>query len=102
MDFELDDEQAMLHTVSRDWLHDRAPTQTLRAQAYQQEDVDPALRRLAAKLGRLGLGLPEEHGGTGQGDWVELTLFAQEIGRGAAHGPFLPTALVGRGRGDCW
>ncbi|MER5754604.1 acyl-CoA dehydrogenase family protein [Streptomyces sp. NPDC002088] len=98
MDFELDDEQAMPRTVSRDWLHDHAPTQTLRAQTCQQEDVDPALWRLAAERGRLGLGLPEEHGGTGQG-LVELALVAQEIGRAAARGPFLPTALVGRGRG---
>ncbi|MET9388015.1 acyl-CoA dehydrogenase family protein [Streptomyces sp. NPDC002928] len=77
----------MLCTVSRDWLHDRAPTQTLRAQTSQQEDVDPALWRLSAELGRLGLGLPEEHGGTGQG-LVELALVTQEIGRAAA--PFSP------------
>ncbi|WSC50804.1 acyl-CoA dehydrogenase family protein [Streptomyces sp. NBC_01762] len=49
------------------------------------EDVAPALWRLSAELGRLGLELPEEHGGTGQG-LVELALFAREINRAAACG----------------
>jgi alkylation response protein AidB-like acyl-CoA dehydrogenase len=95
VDFELSDEQAMLREASRDLLSDRAPINVLRAQLDQASDVDPALWRLAAELGWPGLALPEEHGGAGQG-LVELALVAEEIGRAAARGPFLPTALVGR------
>jgi alkylation response protein AidB-like acyl-CoA dehydrogenase len=92
VDFELSDEQAMLRTTSRGLLADRAP---IRAHLDQDEDVDPALWRLAGDLGWTGLVLPEEHGGAGQG-LVEAALVAEELGRAAARGPFMPAALVGR------
>jgi alkylation response protein AidB-like acyl-CoA dehydrogenase len=95
VDFELSDEQAMLRAASRDLLSDRASIDVVRARLDQDEDVDPALWRLAAQLGWPGLAIPEEHDGAGQG-LAELTLVAEEIGRALARGPFLPTALVGR------
>lgn len=95
MDFELSDEQAMLRAASRDLLADHAPIERVRAELDQDTDVDPTLWRLAAGLGWPGLALPEEYGGTDQG-LVELALVAEEIGRAAVRGPFLPTALVGR------
>ena len=95
MDFEFSDEQAMLRDVSRKLLADRAPLDVVRAWTDRDEDVDPQLWRLAADLGWLGLALPEETGGAGQG-LVELALVAEEIGRALGRGPFLPTAIVGR------
>ncbi|WP_329334796.1 acyl-CoA/acyl-ACP dehydrogenase [Streptomyces sp. NBC_01352] len=95
MDFELSEEQAMLRAASRDLLRDRAPADVLRAQLDQDAEVDPALWRSAAEVGWPGLALPEEYGGAGQGV-IELALVAEEIGRAAARGPFLPTALVGQ------
>ncbi|WP_163506496.1 acyl-CoA dehydrogenase family protein [Fodinicola acaciae] len=93
MDFELTDEQEMLRDASRALLGDRAPIGVVRAQGT---DVDPTLWRLAARLGWPGLALPEQHGGAGQG-LVEQALVAEEIGRAAAPGPFLPSATVGLG-----
>ena len=95
MNFELNDEQAMLREAWRDLLRERAPIGAIRAQLGGEEDVDPELWRLAGQLGWLGLALPEEYGGADQG-LVELTLFAQETGRSLARGPFLPNAIVGR------
>lgn len=85
----------MLRAASRDLLRDRAPADVLRAQLDQDAEVDPALWRSAAEVGWPGLALPEEYGGAGQGV-IELALVAEEIGRAAARGPFLPTALVGQ------
>ena len=95
MNFELDDEQAMLREAWRDLLDDRASLDVVRAWLDRDEDVDPELWRLAGELGWLGLAVPEEYGGADQG-LVELALFAEETGRALARGPFLPNAIVGR------
>ncbi|KAA9163700.1 acyl-CoA dehydrogenase [Amycolatopsis acidicola] len=94
MDFELSDEQAMLREASAGLLADHAPIDAVRRQLDGGTDVDPEFWRLAAGLGWPGLALPEEYGGAG-GGLVELALVAEEIGRAAARGPFLPTTLVG-------
>ena len=96
MDFELNDEQAMLREASRDLLTDRASVAVLRGQLDDDAEVDPALWRLAADLGWPGLLVPEEHGGSGQG-LIELAIVAHELGRALARGPFLPTSVVARG-----
>jgi alkylation response protein AidB-like acyl-CoA dehydrogenase len=46
-----------------------------------------------AKLGWLGVHLPEEHGGAGA-SLSELAVILEEIGRQVAPGPFLPTVLA--------
>jgi len=96
VDFELNDEQAMLREASRDLLTDRASVAVLRGQLDDDAEVDPALWRLAADLGWPGLLVPEEHGGSGQG-LIELAIVAHELGRALARGPFLPTSVVARG-----
>lgn len=88
----------MPRTVSRGWLHDRARRRPCGRRPVSGRTSTPRSGAWRAELDRLGLGLPEEHGGTGQG-LVELALVAEEIGRATARGPFLATALVGRGRG---
>jgi alkylation response protein AidB-like acyl-CoA dehydrogenase len=93
VDFELNEEQAMLRDAARELLSDRAP---VRAQLLGRDgDVDPELWRLTAAQGWTGLALPEDCGGAGQG-LTELALIAEQIGRAATRGPFLSTALVGR------
>ncbi|MET7335417.1 acyl-CoA dehydrogenase family protein [Nonomuraea sp. NPDC005650] len=94
MDFELSEEQAMLREASRDLLIDHTPIDVVRAQIDRDDDVDPAFWRLACELGWTGIALPEEHGGAGQG-LVELAQVAEEIGKAAARGPFMSTALAG-------
>lgn len=95
MNFELSDEQTMLREAWRDLLADRAPIGVVRSRLDRAEDVDPALWRLAAELGWLGIGLPEQYDGAAQG-LVELALLAEETGRALGRGPFLPNAIVGR------
>ncbi|MFF0011535.1 acyl-CoA dehydrogenase family protein [Streptomyces sp. NPDC005374] len=95
MNFELSDEQAMLRAASRDLLSDHSPVDRVRARLDRDEDADPELWSLAARLGWPGLALPEEYGGAGQG-LVELALVAEEAGRALGRVPFLPTVIVGR------
>lgn len=95
MDFELTDEQAMLREASRDLLTDHASPAVLRGQLDGETEVDPALWRLAAELGWVGLIVPEEYGGSGQG-LVEAAIVAEELGRAVARGPFLQSSIVAR------
>jgi alkylation response protein AidB-like acyl-CoA dehydrogenase len=54
-----------------------------------------SLWRSAAELGWFGLGLAEEHGGTGF-DLVDEALLFVELGRRVTPGPFLATTLAAR------
>jgi alkylation response protein AidB-like acyl-CoA dehydrogenase len=93
MDFELTDEQRVLREVSRSMLATSCPPQLVRSLAESGQDVDDKLWHRGTELGWLGLAVPEEHDGAGQG-LVELCLVAEELGRAVAPGPFAETALV--------
>src|SRR5580692_2538856 len=93
MDFELTEEQDALREVSRRMLAASCPPQLVRSLASAGQDVDDELWQRAAELGWMGLAVPEELDGAGQG-LVELALVAEEIGRGAAAGAFIDSALT--------
>ncbi len=93
MDFELTEEQAALREVSRSMLAVSCPPQLVRSVASAGKDIDDKLWQRGAELGWIGLAVPEEHDGAGQG-LVELCLVAEEIGRAAAPGAFIDSALI--------
>jgi alkylation response protein AidB-like acyl-CoA dehydrogenase len=93
VDFELTEEQAALREVSRSMLAVNCPPQLVRSLASAGKDVDDKLWQRGAELGWIGLAVPEEHDGAGQGV-VELCLVAEEIGRAAAPGTFADSALI--------
>jgi len=93
VDFELTEEQAALREVSRGLLAVNCPPQLVRSLASAGKDTDDKLWQRGAELGWIGLAVPEELDGAGQGV-VELCLVAEELGRAAAPGPFLDSALT--------
>jgi alkylation response protein AidB-like acyl-CoA dehydrogenase len=93
VDFELTEEQGALREVSRGMLAAHCPPQLVRSLGRAGRDVDDTLWQRAAELGWMGLAVPEELDGAGQG-LVELTLVAEEIGRAAAAGAFIDSALI--------
>ena len=93
VDFELTEEQAALREVSRALLAANCPPRLVRSLAGAGRDIDDQLWQRAADLGWIGLAVPEEVDGAGQGV-VELCLVAEEIGRAAAPGAFIDTALI--------
>jgi alkylation response protein AidB-like acyl-CoA dehydrogenase len=93
VDFELTEEQAALRAVSRSMLAVSCPPQLVRSLASTGKDVDDKLWQRGAELGWIGLAVPEERDGAGQG-LVELCLAAEEIGRAAAPGAFTDSALI--------
>jgi alkylation response protein AidB-like acyl-CoA dehydrogenase len=93
VDFELTEEQAALRDVSRSMLAVSCPPQLVRILASAGQDTDDKLWQRGAELGWIGLAVPEEQDGAGQG-LVELCLAAEEIGRAAAPGAFIDSALI--------
>ncbi len=93
MDFELSEEQAMLREVSRSMLTTHCSPELVRATRDAGRDLDEKLWERGAELGWTLLAVPEDQGGAGMG-LVELSLVAEEIGRAAAPGPWLDTALA--------
>ncbi|MCU1537787.1 MAG: Acyl-CoA dehydrogenase FadE34, partial [Humibacillus sp.] len=93
MDFELSEEQEMLRDVSRSMLSTHGTPELVRAVADADRDLDDKLWQRGTELGWTGMAVPEQQEGAGMG-LVELCLVAEEIGRAAAPGPFVDTALA--------
>ncbi|OAA18302.1 acyl-CoA dehydrogenase [Frankia sp. EI5c] len=93
MDFELSEEQAMLREAARAMLAATCPPRLVRSVADAGADLDEKLWARGLELGWPSLAVPADVGGAGQG-LVELCLVAEEVGRAAAPGPFVESALA--------
>jgi alkylation response protein AidB-like acyl-CoA dehydrogenase len=87
-----DDHLELLATVRR-FTADRCPPAVARAAMEADPTEPPPFWDELAKLGWLGLAVPEDVGGEGYGH-VELAIVLEELGRVVAPGPMLTTAWV--------
>lgn len=94
MDFELTESQKMLKKTARDILEAECPKKLVREMELDEKGYSPELQRKMADLGWLGLIFPEEYGGTG-GDFVDLMVLLEEMGRALLPGPFFSTVVLG-------
>src|SRR3954447_21125307 len=96
MFFGLSPEQQEFQQAVRDFFRTRSTSQDVRRLMAEEPGYDEAVwRRMADQLGLQGLGIPEEHGGSG-GGFLELVVALEEAGRALAGGPwFAPTGLAG-------
>ncbi len=96
MDFAWTDDQQSLQGLAAQIFADTCADETLRQFAESGQAYDPALWSLLGEAGLLGLGVPEEYGGTGFG-MTEIGLLLEEQGRVLAPVPLYATlALVAR------
>lgn len=93
MDFELSEEQVLLRDSTRRLLETSTPIPEVRRLADTDTRYDAATWARGVELGWPVLALPESAGGFG-GDFVDLTIIAEEHGRAANPGPVAGTALV--------
>jgi alkylation response protein AidB-like acyl-CoA dehydrogenase len=93
MDFGLSEEQELLQATVRQFLANECPPAKLREHFESPEDRSAELWGRMAELGLAGLTVPEAHGGAGLG-LLELALVAEQLGYGAAPGPFLGHSLA--------
>lgn len=87
-----EDHRALAATVA-DFVGKREVRASARALLEAADEPLPAWWGELSGLGWLGLHLPEAHGGSGYG-LEELVVVVEELARGVAPGPFVPTVIA--------
>ncbi len=87
------DEHLALHAAASRWVAAHCPPAVPRGLLDRDDEPLPGFWDDLAGLGWLGLHLDEAYGGEGYGI-AELAVVLEELGRGCAPGPFLPTVLA--------
>jgi alkylation response protein AidB-like acyl-CoA dehydrogenase len=95
LDFALDEQQEMLQAMARDFVAAEWPEKTLRSMAADEKGYTPELWRRMAGANLLGLSLPEEHGGVGE--FLDLAVVLEEMGRACFLTPFFTAVVLGAG-----
>ncbi len=93
MDFELDDEQAMLKTSAREFLAKECPKELVRDMMEDPTGYSPKLWKKMADLGWQALIFPEQYGGVDM-NFLDLAVLLEEMGRALLPGPFVSTVLL--------
>jgi len=94
MSIAITDEHRSLTETVADFLTKKEARLANRAQLETPEEQLPAFWGEFAANGWLGVHLPEAHGGSGYGV-EELVIVAEQLGRMATPGPFVPTLIAG-------
>ena len=92
MDLALSQTQEMLRRSARDFLAAQCPSALVRS-LEDKGGHSPQLWARMAALGWLGLGIPEEFGGSG-GDLLDQMALAEETGRALLPGPLVSSTLA--------
>jgi alkylation response protein AidB-like acyl-CoA dehydrogenase len=92
LDFSFDEPQEMLRTMARDFLSREYPEKLLREMVEDERGYTPELWRQMAEMNWTGLAIPEEYGGIG--DFLDLTVVLEEMGRVCLISPFFATVVL--------
>jgi alkylation response protein AidB-like acyl-CoA dehydrogenase len=95
LDFALNEQQEMMQALARDFLASEYPEKVLRATVKDERGFTPELWRNMAATNLLGLSIPEEYGGVG--DFLDLSVVLEEMGKACFISPFFATVVLGAG-----
>jgi alkylation response protein AidB-like acyl-CoA dehydrogenase len=93
VDFGLNEQQEMMQTMARDFLAGEYSDKVLRAMVKDEKGFTPELWKKMVEMNLMGLSLPEKYGGVG--DFLDLTVVLEEMGRVCFLGPFFATVVLG-------
>jgi alkylation response protein AidB-like acyl-CoA dehydrogenase len=93
MDFGLSEDQEMLQKTARDFLARECPPAVVRQATQTPAGLSETVERKIAEMGWTGLLVPEAYGGLGLG-MLDVAVLLGELGRVAAPGPFLFSAVL--------
>jgi alkylation response protein AidB-like acyl-CoA dehydrogenase len=93
MDFALDEEKEMLKRSARDFLSKEYPEKLFRQMVKNEKGYSPELLSMMAEMGWTALAIPEEYGGIG--DFLDLCVVLEEMGRVCLTGPFFSSVVLG-------
>ncbi len=94
MDLGLTEIQQMLKTSAQDFLARECPLTLVREMEEDSRGFTDELWRQMVGLGWTGVAFPEQYGGTG-GNFADLGMLLEEIGRSLAPSPFFSTVVLG-------
>src|SRR5271157_4502504 len=93
MDFGLNEQQEMLQKSAREFLNNEYSDKILKEMAKDPQGYPPELWNKMADLGWMALSIPETYGGIG--DFIDLALVLQEMGRVGLISPFFSSLVLG-------
>ena len=96
MNFELSEEQRLLKDSVERFVREHCALDRRRALVEDEPGYSETRWRQMAELGWLGVGVPEEYGGTGGGP-VETMVLMEAFGAGLVLEPFFPSVVLGAG-----
>jgi alkylation response protein AidB-like acyl-CoA dehydrogenase len=94
MDLSLNEVQQMLKASAQEFLSRECPLTLVRAMEENPRGYTDELWRQIVGIGWTGLVFPERYGGTG-GDFLDLTVLLEEMGRSLVPSPFFSTVVLG-------
>jgi alkylation response protein AidB-like acyl-CoA dehydrogenase len=93
LDFGLNEQQEMMQTLARDFLAAEYPDKVLKAMVKDEQGYTPELWKKMAEMNLMGLSLPEQYGGVG--DFLDLIVVLEEMGKACFLGPYFATVELG-------
>jgi alkylation response protein AidB-like acyl-CoA dehydrogenase len=93
LDFDLNEQQEMMQTMARDFLTSEYSDKVLRAMVEDEKGFTPELWRKMVETNLTALSIPEEYGGVG--DFLDLTVVLEEMGKFCFISPFFTAIVLG-------
>jgi alkylation response protein AidB-like acyl-CoA dehydrogenase len=93
LDFGLNEQQEMMQTLARDFLSGEYTDKVLKAMVKDEKGYTPELWKKMAEMNLTGLSIPEQYGGIG--DFLDLIVVLEEMGRVCFLGPYFATLVLG-------
>jgi alkylation response protein AidB-like acyl-CoA dehydrogenase len=95
VDFGLNEQQQMMQTMARDFLSGEFTDKVLKAMAKDEKGYTPELWNKLAAANLAGLAIPEAYGGVG--DFLDLIVVLEEMGRACFIAPVFASVVLGAG-----
>ena len=90
MDFSFSKDQDLIRKSAREFFEKECPKERVRELKKDPKGYDPRTWKKMTELGFLGLVIPEAFQGT-EGEFLDLMIFMEELGRNIVPGPFFTT-----------
>jgi len=93
LDFGLNEQQEMMQTLARDFLTGEYSDKVLKAMVKDERGYTPELWKKMMEMNLMGLSIPEKYSGVG--DFLDLIVVLEEMGRVCFLGPYFTTVVLG-------
>jgi alkylation response protein AidB-like acyl-CoA dehydrogenase len=95
VDFGLNEQQEMMQTLAKDFLSAEYPDKVLKAMAKDEKGYTLELWKKMQEMNLMALSLPEQYGGVG--DFLDLIIVLEEMGRVCFISPYFSTVALAAG-----